>query len=323
MTCGPAGPWTHFVADPNTVRRIARLAELVPANGWSRSEPAWAPSPWPWPRRGPGLPPWRSTATSFPSCGTRSRRAGSGWWRRSALTLDWAALLEDDGDTGADSAGHDAPWVLVANLPYNVAVPVILRVLEEAPAVASMLVMVQREVGERLAAVPGTKSYGAVSVKVAYYATARLVGRVPAAVSFPGPGWSPFSSASSAARRWPSIRRWWRPSVCSPSCEPASPNGARCCGGRWPGSSIRRCSPPPPSTRKPGPKNCRLRTGGDWWRARTASMTSSTTVTAPAKLTLSLRVTGRRPDGYHLLDAEMVTVSCPIRSSSVPATTSA
>jgi 16S rRNA (adenine1518-N6/adenine1519-N6)-dimethyltransferase len=75
----------------------------------------------------------------------------------------------------------------VANLPYNVSVPVIVRVLEEAPAVASMLVMVQREVGERLAAPPGTKVYGAVSVKVAYHATATVVGRVPPAVFLPRP----------------------------------------------------------------------------------------------------------------------------------------
>jgi 16S rRNA (adenine1518-N6/adenine1519-N6)-dimethyltransferase len=114
-----------------------------------------------------------------------------------ALTLDWPALLDDhdhdhidDDDRGATGVALRAatpPWVLVANLPYNVAVPVIVRVLEEAPAVASMLVMVQREVGERLAAVPGTKAYGAVSVKVAYYATARLVGRVPPAVFVPRP----------------------------------------------------------------------------------------------------------------------------------------
>jgi 16S rRNA (adenine1518-N6/adenine1519-N6)-dimethyltransferase len=108
-----------------------------------------------------------------------------------ALTLDWSALLDegddDNGGSAADGGGRDEPWVLVANLPYNVAVPVIVRVLEEAPTVASMLVMVQREVGERLAAVPGTKAYGAVSVKVAYYATARLVGRVPAAVFVPRP----------------------------------------------------------------------------------------------------------------------------------------
>jgi 16S rRNA (adenine1518-N6/adenine1519-N6)-dimethyltransferase len=76
---------------------------------------------------------------------------------------------------------------MVANLPYNVAVPVVVRALDEAPNLHSMLVMVQREVGERLAAGPGTKAYGAVSVKVAYHATARVVGRVPASVFVPRP----------------------------------------------------------------------------------------------------------------------------------------
>ena len=76
---------------------------------------------------------------------------------------------------------------MVANLPYNVAVPVVVRALDEAPALASMLVMVQREVGERLAAGPDDKAYGAVSVKVAYHATARVVGRVPASVFVPRP----------------------------------------------------------------------------------------------------------------------------------------
>ena len=64
-----------------------------------------------------------------------------------ALTLDWAELLE------TREPGALAPsWMMVANLPYNVAVPVVVRVLDEAPAVHAMLVMVQREVGERLAA---------------------------------------------------------------------------------------------------------------------------------------------------------------------------
>ena len=64
----------------------------------------------------------------------------------------------------------------MSNLPYNVAVPVVVRLLEDAPAVDRILVMVQREVGERLAAGPGDEQYGAVSVKVAYYAEAALVG---------------------------------------------------------------------------------------------------------------------------------------------------
>ena len=79
------------------------------------------------------------------------------------------------------------PWAMVANLPYNVAVPVVLRALDEEPRIARMLVMVQREVGERLAAGPGDPQFGAVSVHVAYHAGARLVRRVPPSVFWPRP----------------------------------------------------------------------------------------------------------------------------------------
>ncbi len=79
-------------------------------------------------------------------------------------------------------------WACVSNLPYNVATPVVVRLLEQAPTVTRFLVMVQREVGERLAAAPGHPDAGAVSVKVAYYADARLVGTVPRTVFIPAPG---------------------------------------------------------------------------------------------------------------------------------------
>jgi 16S rRNA (adenine1518-N6/adenine1519-N6)-dimethyltransferase len=109
-----------------------------------------------------------------------------------ALTLDWADLLggspaAEGVRAGTVSPTPEEPWTLVANLPYNVAVPLVIRALEEAPAVSSMLVMVQREVGERLAAGAGDEAYGAVSVKVAYWATAHVVGRVPASVFIPRP----------------------------------------------------------------------------------------------------------------------------------------
>jgi len=101
-----------------------------------------------------------------------------------ATRLDWETLLH----SGKHRQGHSTSgWKLVANLPYNVAVPVVARVLDEAPNVLSMLVMVQREVGERLVASPGDSSYGAVSVKLAYHATARVVGEVPASVFVPKP----------------------------------------------------------------------------------------------------------------------------------------
>lgn len=92
-----------------------------------------------------------------------------------AMHLDWAELLPGRG------------WLLAANLPYNVATPLVIDVLEEVPAVERMLVMVQREAGERLAAPPGSRTYGAVSVKVAYWARASVVGLVPSTVFVPRP----------------------------------------------------------------------------------------------------------------------------------------
>lgn len=76
---------------------------------------------------------------------------------------------------------------LVANLPYNVAVPVVLRVLEEAPQVNELVVMTQREVGERLVAGPGSKTYGQISVMVAYFGSATLAARISRRAFWPVP----------------------------------------------------------------------------------------------------------------------------------------
>jgi len=81
-----------------------------------------------------------------------------------------------------------APTVLVANLPYNVAVPVVLHLLAELPGLRRGLVMVQVEVAERLAARPGSRTYGAPSAKLAWFADARRAGPVPRAVFWPVPG---------------------------------------------------------------------------------------------------------------------------------------
>ena len=88
----------------------------------------------------------------------------------------------------ADLDGLPAPTALVANLPYNVAVPVVLHLLAELPSLTSGLVMVQAEVADRLAAGPGSRSYGVPSVKAAWYAQARRAGSVPRAVFWPVPG---------------------------------------------------------------------------------------------------------------------------------------
>ena len=92
-----------------------------------------------------------------------------------AMRADWASLL------GGGS------WAMVSNLPYNVSVPLLLELLQTVPAIERYLVMVQREVGERLVADPDAEAYGAVSVRVAYRADARVVRRVPSDVFWPRP----------------------------------------------------------------------------------------------------------------------------------------
>ena len=81
----------------------------------------------------------------------------------------------------------EAPNALVANLPYNVAVPVVLHLLAELPSLRTALVMVQTEVADRMAAGPGSRSYGVPSVKLAWYGRARKIAAVPRAVFWPVP----------------------------------------------------------------------------------------------------------------------------------------
>lgn len=77
--------------------------------------------------------------------------------------------------------------ILVANLPYNIAVPVVMRVLEQAPSIETLVVMTQREVGERLVAGPGSKTYGQVSVIVRYFANGSLATKVSRRAFWPVP----------------------------------------------------------------------------------------------------------------------------------------
>jgi 16S rRNA (adenine1518-N6/adenine1519-N6)-dimethyltransferase len=78
-------------------------------------------------------------------------------------------------------------WRMASNLPYNVAVPMVLGLLQDAPRVDPMTIMVQREVGERLTAAPGEEAFGAVSLRVAYRAEAKVVRRVRPSVFWPEP----------------------------------------------------------------------------------------------------------------------------------------
>jgi 16S rRNA (adenine1518-N6/adenine1519-N6)-dimethyltransferase len=92
-----------------------------------------------------------------------------------ALRVDWGSELPG------------TPWKMASNLPYNVAVPILFALLEGAPQVVEYTVMVQREVGERLAAWPTKQAYGAMSVRLAYRAEVAVLRRVPPSVFWPQP----------------------------------------------------------------------------------------------------------------------------------------
>lgn len=99
-----------------------------------------------------------------------------------AMTVSAAHL-----DAVRPSAAHTGPTALVANLPYNVAVPVLLQSLAELPEVRHGLVMVQEEVADRLAAPPGSRTYGVPSAKAAWYADVRKAGVIGTQVFWPAP----------------------------------------------------------------------------------------------------------------------------------------
>ena len=165
----------HFVVDPNTVRRIARLAEVGAGDRVVEVGAGLGSLTLALLETGAEVTALEIDRGVVPVLRTVVEPAGATVVEADALRVDWDHLL------------GKGPWVLVANLPYNVATPLVAELLEQAPAIGRMLVMVQREVGERLAARPGDDAYGAVSVKVDYWATASLVGRVPASVFFPVP----------------------------------------------------------------------------------------------------------------------------------------
>jgi 16S rRNA (adenine1518-N6/adenine1519-N6)-dimethyltransferase len=107
--------------------------------------------------------------------------------RADALRILTADALRVRRAEIVEAAGGLEPTALVANLPYNVGVPVLLHLLAELPSLRHGLVMVQAEVADRLAAPPGTRSYGVPSVKAAWFAEVRRAGPVPRGVFWPVP----------------------------------------------------------------------------------------------------------------------------------------
>jgi 16S rRNA (adenine1518-N6/adenine1519-N6)-dimethyltransferase len=107
---------------------------------------------------------------------------------RAPELADRASVLVADALTiGEAEIGAPAPTVLAANLPYNVAVPVVLQLLARLPSLARGVVMVQAEVADRMCAGPGSRVYGVPSAKLAWYADARPAGTVPRSVFWPVP----------------------------------------------------------------------------------------------------------------------------------------
>lgn len=167
----------NFVIDPNTIRRVVRLAAL--GDGADVVEV------------GAGMGTLTLALAAAGRCvlaveldrallpvldevvgGLANVRVVAG----DAMSLDWGPLL------------GDRHWHMVSNLPYNIATPLLATMLEDVPAIGDFTVMVQREVGERLVAAPGSKAYGSVSVLVALHAEASLLGTVPRTVFWPPPG---------------------------------------------------------------------------------------------------------------------------------------
>jgi len=167
----------NFVADPNTVRRIARLAGVGPGDRVIEIGAGLGSLTLALVETGAQVTAVEVDRQLVPILRHTAEPAGATVIEADAMSVDWAAVL------GADPGS----WALVANLPYNIATPLVADLLDHVPAIGTMLVMVQREVGERLAAPAGGDAYGAVSVKVAYWATAKVVGRVPANVFVPRP----------------------------------------------------------------------------------------------------------------------------------------
>lgn len=167
----------NFVGDPNTVRRIARLADVGPGDRVLEIGPGLGSLTLALAETGAEVTALEIDRGIVPvlrevvrDCPNVTVVEGD------AMSTDWPALL----------AGHDR-WVVVANLPYNVATPLVCDLLDEVPAIHRMLVMVQKEVAERFCATPRTSAYGAVTVKIAYWATSRIAGLVPASVFVPRP----------------------------------------------------------------------------------------------------------------------------------------
>ena len=161
----------NFVVDPNTVRRIARLAGVGPGDRVVEIGAGLGSLTLALAETGAEVTAIEVDSRLVPALRSVVEPVGVTVVEGDALRLDWSSLLGPDA--WDPLKGPLGPWVLVANLPYNVATSLVTDLLDGVPAIARMLVMVQREVAEGLAAGAGDDAYGAVSVKVAYHTSVR------------------------------------------------------------------------------------------------------------------------------------------------------
>jgi len=167
----------NFVSDPNTVRRIARMANVGPNDHVVEIGAGLGSLTLALAETGARItaieidhgiaPVLRDVVKDLPNV---SVVVGD------ALELDWNEIIPPESKA-----------VVVANLPYNVATPLVADLLDAIPQISRFVVMVQKEVALRLASSVGSSDYGAISVKVAYWATARVLGDVPPSVFIPRP----------------------------------------------------------------------------------------------------------------------------------------
>ncbi len=169
----------NFVIDAGTVNRITALAALDPSDVVLEVGPGLGSLTLPLlaaARRVLAVELDPVLAAELPR--TVAARAPGLASRLEVMTADAARVTSLPGEP---------PTVLVANLPYNVAVPVVLHLLATVPSLRRGLVMVQAEVADRMTAPPGSRTYGVPSVKLAWYGRARRAGSVPRSVFWPVP----------------------------------------------------------------------------------------------------------------------------------------
>ena len=169
----------NFLHDPNTIRRIVAAADLSPEDRVVEVGPGLGSLTL-------GLLGQVEHVTAVEIDPRLAQKLPDTVAKRAPEQADRLRLVHKDA-LAVEPGELGQPTALVANLPYNVAVPVLLHLLELYPSIRRVLVMVQLEVAERLAAAPGSKVYGVPSVKAAFYGPVRQSGTIGKNVFWPAP----------------------------------------------------------------------------------------------------------------------------------------